>query len=217
MDAKLGEQVFTPRHGKAVEINALWYNALRLLEETALADQAADGFRRTFWHAGSPYRGLADVVNEQGVDKQIRPNQIFAVSLPHSPLTPDQRKTVVEIVRRELLTPVGLRTLATGERNFHPHFTGPQFERDRAYHNGTIWPWLIGAFIEAYLKTHRKTDESVAQARAWLQPLIDSMETGCIGSISECYAAAPPHRPVAAAAQAWSVAEVLRLAVELDV
>ncbi len=214
MDTKTQGLIFTPRHGKAVEVNALWYNALRLMSDHELADKVADSFRRTFYI--SPYRGCADVVNETGRDDSIRPNQIFAVSLPHSPLTEEQQHAVVDVVRRELLTPVGLRTLSPNDPKFQPRYTGAQFERDRAYHNGAIWPWLIGAFLDAYLKVNHRSPDAVQHARRWLQPLIESMEEGCIGSLSECYEANPPHRPIAAYAQAWSVAEVLRLAVELD-
>lgn len=214
MDAKMGDIVFTPRHGKAVEINALWFNALKLLGENQLADKVQSIFAKQFWV--SAFRGLADVINEHGRDIVIRPNQIFAVSLPYSPLSLDQQRTVVEVVRRELLTPVGLRTLGANEAGYQRKYTGNQFERDRAYHNGTIWPWLIGPFIHAYLKVNHFSDEARRQARAWLSPLVGSLETACIGSISEIYEAESPHRPVGACAQAWSVAEVLRLAVELE-
>lgn len=215
MDAKCNGVAFTPRQGKAVEINALWYNALALLHMTDRVRQVEESFRRTFWI--SPFMGLYDVVDGDRKDKSIRPNQVFAVSLPNSPLSRDQQSAVVEVVRRELLTPYGLRTLSPGDANFHPHYTGPQFQRDGAYHNGTIWPWLIGGFLEAYLKVHDRSDASVRQARQWLAPLIEAMEkSGCVGQIAEIYEAQPPHRPVGCFAQAWSVAEVLRLAAELQ-
>jgi predicted glycogen debranching enzyme len=214
MDAKTNGVVFTPRHGKAVEINALWYHALKLMGDEELAERVADSFRKTFWI--SPYRGLADVVNETGRDDACRPNQIFAVSLPHSPLTPDQQHAVVELVRRELLTPYGLRTLSASHPKFQSRYAGTQFERDKAYHNGTIWPWLIGAFLEAHLRVNNRSRQSLEQARRWLDPLVQSLEDGCIGSIAEVYEAQPPHRPVGACAQAWSVAETLRLAIELE-
>ncbi len=214
MDAKTNGVVFTPRHGKAVEINALWYHALRLMGDNQQADQTQNSFRETFWI--SPYRGLADVVNETGRDDACRPNQIFAVSLLHSPLTEEQQHSVVEVVRRELLTPYGLRTLAMGHPKYQARYSGSQYDRDKAYHNGTIWPWLIGAFLEANLKVNHRSKASVEQSRRWLEPLVQSLEDGCIGSISEIYEAQPPHRPVGACAQAWSVAEVLRLAIELE-
>jgi predicted glycogen debranching enzyme len=215
MDAKTGGVVFTPRHGKAVEINALWYNALRLLKLDELADRVQESFERAFWI--DEMRGLCDVVNSDGRDLTVRPNQIFAVSLPHSPLSIQQQRAVVEVVQAELLTPYGLRTLSPADPRFEPVYRGNQFTRDRAYHNGTIWPWLIGAFLDAYLKVNNRSKESTAQARQWLTPLIEHMSTsGAIGQISEIFEAEPPHRPVGCFAQAWSVSEVLRLAVELE-
>ncbi|QOV87766.1 amylo-alpha-1,6-glucosidase [Humisphaera borealis] len=214
MDAKCGDKAFTPRQGKPVEINALWYHALVLMGETAMAAKVAESFRNTFWVSES--RGLADGVNNGQQDKLIRPNQIFAVSLPNSPLNDEQQKTVVEVVRKELLTPVGLRTLARGEPGYRDWYSGPQYLRDEAYHNGTIWPWPIGAFLSAYLKVHKNTEDAKEQCRTWLQPLVDHLEENCLGQIAEIFEAAEPHRPVGCCAQAWSVAEVLRLAVELD-
>jgi predicted glycogen debranching enzyme len=215
MDAKHDGMVFTPRHGKAVEINALWYNALMLLGEVDLADRVRRSFVERFWI--SPFRGLSDVVNGNGRDNSIRPNQIFAVSLPFSPLNHDQQLAVVEVVRRELLTPVGLRSLAVGDPKFQPIYGGKKARRDEAYHNGTIWSWLIGPFLEAYLRAHGRSPQTIDQASQWLRPLIEHMSReGCIGSISEIFEAQEPHRPVGCYAQAWSIAEVLRLAVELE-
>ncbi len=173
-----------------------------------------DSFTAAYWLG--PFRGLADVVNDDGhKDTALRPNQIFAVSLPHSPLSAEQQSAVVEVVRRELLTPVGLRTLSRDHARYQGHYSGPQPHRDEAYHNGTIWPWPIGAFLDAYLRVNKRSPESVEQARAWLRPLIERMEhTACIGSISEIFEA-DTLRPVGCPAQAWSIAEVLRLAVEL--
>ncbi|MCC6240026.1 MAG: glycogen debranching enzyme family protein [Phycisphaerales bacterium] len=210
MDAKTGGIAFTPRQGKAVEINALWYNALRLSGHNDLADRVARSFSQTFWI--SPYRGLYDVVDNTRKDDAIRPNQIFAVSLTHSPLTRDQQSAVVEVVRRELLTPVGLRSLAASDPNYIGVYDGPQMQRDRAYHNGTVWAWPIGAFLEAYLKVNDFNPSARAQVQQWLDPLIEHLNsTGCIGQISECFQGNAPHQPVAAPAQAWSVAEVLRI------
>jgi predicted glycogen debranching enzyme len=214
MDAKCDGIAFTPRHGKAVEINALWYNALRLVGEDKLADKVQQSFVKTFWL--SPFRGLFDVVNGAHREGAIRPNQIFAASLPHSPLSQGQQSAVVEVVRRELLTPYGLRTLAKSEHGYQGRYLGPPMQRDRAYHNGTIWPWLIGPFLEAYLKVHGNSSDALRQARVWLQPLIDHMNQGCIGQIAEIFEADEPHRSVGCPAQAWSVAEVLRIAVMLE-
>jgi glycogen debranching enzyme len=214
MDAKMGQTVFTPRQGKAVEINALWFNALCLMGEDELASKVEASFRKAFYL--SPFRGLADVVN--GVpngyrrDTAIRPNQIFAVSLPHSPLTGEQQSAVVEVVRRELLTPYGLRTLARSDSNYKGRYTGNQWLRDGAYHNGTVWPWLIGGFLEAYLRVNDSSEAAMQQAREWLAPLINHMnDRGCIGQIPELFDGDEPQRPVGTPAQAWSVAEVLRL------
>lgn len=213
MDAKTDGIAFTPRQGKAVEINALWYHALMLTGETELAERVAESFRKAYWI--SPYRGLADVVNGNDRDTSIRPNQIFAVSLPHSPLTEDQRHAVVETVRRELLTPMGLRSLACNSPGYQGRYTGSPRQRDSAYHNGTVWAWLIGPFLDAYLRVNHHSPESVHQARQWLQPLIDHLQQGCIGQIAEVFDGDPPHRPGGCFAQAWSVAEVLRLALVL--
>jgi predicted glycogen debranching enzyme len=221
MDAKCGDIAFTPRQGKPVEINALWHHALKLMGEIDLAARVATSFQKAFWI--SPFRGLADVVEgepgPQGYprrDLSLRPNQIFAVSLEHTPLDPEQQRAVVEVVRRELLTPVGLRTLAQHDPGYRGHYHGTQFERDSSYHNGAVWPWLIGGFLTAYLRVHNRSKDSVAQARQWLEPLIAQMETTCIGQIWEIHEGNPPHRPVGCPAQAWSVAEVLRLAAELE-
>ncbi len=224
MDAKCGDVAYTPRQGKAVEINALWHHALVLMGETELASRCAESFRAGFWI--SPFRGLADVIDgdtpatQKDIrrDLAIRPNQIFAVSLPNSPLLPEQMPGVVETVRRELLTPYGLRTLAPSDPNYHRVYTGPQVERDAAYHNGIVWPWLLGAFLEAHLKVNDHSKESVEQTKGWLAPLIAFMDTargGSVGQLPELYEPELPHRAVGTCAQAWSVAEVLRLAVML--
>lgn len=218
MDAKCGDIAFTPRQGKAVEINALWYHALILMGEDVLAAKAKENFQKAFWL--SPFRGLADVVTGDPPsgyqrDNSIRPNQIFAVSLPNSPLTHEQQTAVVEVVRRELLTPVGLRTLAVADPKYCELYCGEQFSRDRAYHNGTIWPWLIGGFLEAYLRVNDRSADSLAQAQRWLAPLIDALDENCLGQLAEIYEAKDPHRPVGCPAQAWSIAEVLRIATQL--
>jgi predicted glycogen debranching enzyme len=214
MDAKCDGIAFTPRHGKPVEINALWYNALRLVGETALAQRVQESFVKAFWY--NPFRGLYDVVYPDGSrDSAIRPNQIFAVSLPYSPLNSEQQLAVTEVVRRELLTPYGLRTLARTDPNYIGRYGGPAFQRDKAYHNGTVWPWLIGPFLEAYLRAHHFSSDSKRQAGVWLKPLLDHLNSGCIGQVSECFSGDEPHSPVGAPAQAWSVAEALRIAVLL--
>ena len=213
MDAKFDGIVFTPRQGKAVEINALWYHALVLMAERELAAKVAESYRKTFWI--SPFRGLYDVVDGPRRDNSIRPNQIFAVSLPNSPLAEEQQHAVVEVVRRELLTPVGLRTLARADPKYRARYNGAPRQRDEAYHNGMVWPWLIGPFLDAYLRVNNQSAAAQEQARRWLAPLIAQMDEFCIGQIHEICEAEEPYRPVGCFAQAWSVAEVLRLAVEL--
>jgi glycogen debranching enzyme len=221
MDAKRDGVVFTPRHGKAVEINALWCNALRCLAEmtdneherndlNALGRKAAESFRAKFWW--NHRQCLYDVIGKE----QIRPNQIFAVSLPFSPLDKDQQRAVVKITGDRLLTPFGLRTLDPDDPDYRGRYEGNLFERDRAYHNGTVWPWLIGPYCEALLRANDFNAASKRKVKSIIQPLIDEMrntEGGrCIWQIAEVYDGDPPHRPAGCPAQAWSVAEVRRIA-----
>jgi predicted glycogen debranching enzyme len=221
MDAKVGDWVVTPRRGKAVEINALWFNALRLLEgwvrveeggEAAepfgrLADQVGESFNARFWYEAGGY--LYDVVDgEQGDDPACRPNQILAISLSHPVLDPARWGAVVETVRERLLTPVGLRSLAPGHPDYKPRYYGDLRARDAAYHQGTVWAWLIGPFVDAWLRVH-PGDRS--GARRLLDGLIAHLDEACIGSISEIFDAEPPYTPRGCVAQAWSVAETLRV------
>jgi predicted glycogen debranching enzyme len=223
MDAKCNNVVFTPRYGKAVEINALWYNALRNLElyyqnksveQTdfyhAAAEEVRKTFTRLFWNEKDDC--LYDCVLPDGTeDASIRPNQIFAVSLPHSPLSKSHRAKVVKIVEEHLLTPFGLRTLSPTEDRYIPRYEGDPFQRDAAYHQGTVWPWLIGPFVEAYLRVHEFGPEARAQCGQFLAPLLNHLTAdGCIGSICEIFDGDPPQKPKGCFAQAWSVAEVLR-------
>ena len=223
MDAKFNGVCFTPRHGKAVEINALWYSTLRHLATyyqhrqadhahfyAELAQQVAESFVRVFWN--DPLGYLNDCVLPDGTaDASLRPNQIFAVSLPYSPLEKSLQKKVVAAVERELLTSRGLRTLAPSDPRYQGHYFGPPGQRDAAYHQGTVWGWLIGPLIEAYLKVHDFDDKARRKCRTWLSPLLRHLEEeACIGSISEIFEGEPPHKPRGTIAQAWSVAEVLR-------
>ncbi|MDD5134241.1 MAG: amylo-alpha-1,6-glucosidase [Phycisphaerae bacterium] len=222
MDAKIDNTVVTPRHGKAVEINALWYNSICNIAEfyrvkdavaakkfSDMADRVANSFRACFWNEAG--QCLYDCVTEELKDSSIRPNQIFSVSLPFSPLTAAQQKAVVDCVQRELLTPFGLRTLSPKDNRYKGRYEGNTLQRDSAYHQGTVWPWLIGAFIEAYLKVNNNSRQSKKNALAMLEPLLNHFHTaGCIGSISEVFDGDAPHKPGGAFAQAWSVAEVLR-------
>ena len=221
MDAKYDGIAFTPRYGKAVETNALWHSALRRLgrfqaairnsEYAALAEQVGQSFGRLFWNEQRGY--LNDAIRPDGsVDATLRPNQIFAVSLPYAPpLTRDQQRAVVEVVERELLTPCGLRTLNRQDPSYKGRYEGSPRQRDEAYHQGTVWPYLIGPFVEAYLKVHDFSPQAKIRANQMLQPLLQHLvRAGCLGSISEIFDGDPPQRPKGCWAQAWSVAELLR-------
>ena len=221
MDAKVGDWVVTPRRGKAVEINALWYNALRLLGDwverlegceaaTRWREEAArvrESFNRRFWYEAGGY--LYDVVDAEhgGDDDACRPNQVFAISPRYSVLDRERWQPVIEVVTERLLTPMGLRSLAPGHPDYKPIYYGDLRARDAAYHQGTVWAWLIGPFIDAWLKVY--PDNSGA-ARKFLAGFDDHMSEACIGSISEIFDAEAPFTPRGCIAQAWSVAEVLR-------
>jgi len=203
-----------------VEINALWYNALRLQEGWLRdggdegganemgrhADRARESFNRRFWN---PDKGhLYDVVDgENGDDPACRPNQLFAISLDHPVLDPGRWDAVLEVVRQRLWTPVGLRSLAPGHPDYKPRYDGDLRARDAAYHQGTVWAWLAGPFVDAWLKAH---PGDRARAREFLSGFANHMGEACVGSISEVFDAEPPFTPRGCIAQAWSVAEVLR-------
>lgn len=220
MDAKVGDWVVTPRRGKAVEINALWYNALRLLEgwlreagdkDAALrlaahAERTRVSFNERFWNSRDSY--LFDVVDgEAGDDDACRPNQIFAISLDHPVLAPTRWQPVLDVVRQRLLTPVGLRSLAPGHHDYKSHYAGDLRSRDAAYHQGTVWAWLIGPFIDAWLRVH---PDDRRGAHGFLAGLAKHLSEACIGSVSEIFDADAPFTPRGCIAQAWSVAELLR-------
>jgi predicted glycogen debranching enzyme len=221
MDAKVDDWVVTPRRGKAVEINALWYNALRLLEEwtreerseesaqkfSSYADRAFDSFNQRFWYQEGRY--LYDVVDgEDGKrDPALRPNQLFAISLEHPVLEQRYWAPVLDIVERKLLTPVGSRSLSPDHPDYKPLYYGDLRARDAAYHQGTVWAWLIGPFIDAWLKLH---PGAFLEARKFLFGFTDHLSEACIGSVSEIFDADPPFTPRGCIAQAWSVAELLR-------
>ncbi len=237
MDAKVGDWVVTPRRGKAVEINALWYNALRLLAQwvyqepaaahhpfqpdrgpvlpageaagKALDEQAArvyESFNRRFWYAPGGY--LYDVIDgENGDDAACRPNQVFAISLPHAVLRPDRWESVLSVVRDRLLTPVGLRSLSPDHPDYKARYYGDLRARDAAYHQGTVWAWLIGPYLDAWMKVH---PTEIQQAASLLDGLRAHLGEACLGTISEIFDAEPPFTPRGCVAQAWSVAETLR-------
>ncbi|HEY2115325.1 MAG TPA: amylo-alpha-1,6-glucosidase, partial [Candidatus Angelobacter sp.] len=222
MDVKIGDWVVTPRSGKPVEIQALWYNALRIMEDLAarfgdeelrkkysnLASLASSTFNRVFWNKDA--QCLYDVVNGGPPDGSIRPNQIFAVSLHHSMLSPERARAVVEVIEKELLTPVGLRTLSPADPRYCAKYEGNQFSRDSAYHQGTVWPWLLGPFVSAYVRVNDGTAQSRARAHELLRGIEQHLTQAGLGQISEIFDADPPHHPRGCFAQAWSVAEILR-------
>lgn len=228
MDAKRDGVVFTPRNGKAVEINALWISGLRGVSALvggagaealrSRADKAAASFNRLFWRESIGC--LCDRLAPDGAGgwapvDEVRPNQVFAASLERGPLAPERRRAVVERVRGSLLTARGLRTLAPGSPGYCARYGGSMFERDRAYHNGTAWPWLIGAYAEAVWRAGDRSDSARAEALRAIAPLRDGLLRGagpCVGQIAEVYEAeGDPQRPDGCPAQAWSVAEVLRI------
>jgi predicted glycogen debranching enzyme len=220
MDAKVGDWVVTPRRGKAVEINGLWYNALRLLEGwlraesgeararplAEHAERCRQSFNQRFWYAAGGY--LYDVVDgEQGDDPSCRPNQVLAISLRHPVLQRARWESVLDVVRKRLLTPVGLRSLAPGSPDYKPQYYGDLRSRDAAYHQGTVWAWLLGPYVDAWLKVH---PDELATARSFLHGLAGHLDQACIGSVSEVFDAEPPFTPRGCIAQAWSLAEMLR-------
>jgi glycogen debranching enzyme len=223
MDAKVGDWVVTPRNGKPVEINALWHGALRLMADWAeeLSDPAAasyraeadavrESFRAKFWNP--EHQCLFDVLQDEGPVAKLRPNQIFAVSLPYDLLEPSQQQSIVRIVQRELLTPAGLRTLDRGDPDYHGQYTGDQLHRDGAYHQGTVWPWLMGPFVDAYLNAFGRGPDAIAYCRGLIQKLEEHARTGgCPDSIAEIYDGDSPHLPRGCPLQAWSVAEIARV------
>ena len=226
MDAKVGEWVVTPRQGKPVEIQALWYNALRIVEAFAeafqdaaagtmadeLATRAKKSFNDKFWNAAAGC--LYDVINGDDRDGAIRPNQVLAASLYYPILNDDRVQPVLTVVERDLLTPAGLRTLSPRDSRYCPRYEGGVRERDGAYHQGTVWPWLMGPFLTAYLKAHGHSQQAREQAQDWFEGFAEHLRTAGLGQISEILDADAPHRPRGCIAQAWSVAELLRVAVE---
>jgi glycogen debranching enzyme len=220
MDVRVGDWVVTPRHGKPVEINALWYNALCVMEELSdrfgedpapyrtLAAQVKDSFCRQFWNEEQGC--LYDVVDGSEKDASLRPNQIYAVSLPFTMLSEEQARSVVAVVQEKLYAGCGLRSLSPDHPDYHPVYCGSLPKRDAAYHQGTAWGFLMGGFISAYTKVHHHSPESIEQALAFLAPIRDHFTEGCIGSISEIFDGDAPHTCRGCYAQAWSVGEVLR-------
>lgn len=215
MDAKVGERVMTPRCGKPVEIQALWYNALRVLERFGdcqwreVADRAQQSFAKLFWN--EPDGCLYDRVTSWGPDASIRPNQVLACALPYPILSEELGRQMMSVVERELLTPYGLRTLSPRDLHYHGRYEGNVLSRDEAYHQGTVWAWPLGPYISAYLRLHKNTPEAKAHCRKLLEALLGHLSEAGLGSISEIFDGDPPHAPRGCISQAWSVAELLRV------
>lgn len=221
MDVRVGDWVATPRHGKPVEINALWYNALRIMESLCekfdedasayrtRANQVKESFNAKFWDSSN--QCLFDVVDGDEPDDHIRPNQIYAVSLPFSLLPEEQEKAVVALVEKELFVGCGLRSLAPDHPDYHGIYCGALAKRDAAYHQGTAWGFLLGGFFSAYMKVNHHSSSAAENAVHMLEPVRKHLsDSGCIGSISEIFDGDTPHNPRGCYAQAWSVGEVLR-------
>jgi predicted glycogen debranching enzyme len=224
MDAEVDGEAVTPRAGKAVEIQALWYNALKTVqllankfEETSLAEkyagmacEARESFNEKFWNGESGC--LFDVVEASGADASLRPNQVIAVALDFTMLDNDKNEQVVDVVHRELLTPFGLRTLAPGDTRYRGMYVGDRRSRDQAYHNGTVWPWLLGPYVTAFRKAKSNSEYELKNL---LIPLFtQQISQAGLGTISEIFDGNLPHTPRGCIAQAWSVAEPLRAYVE---
>lgn len=227
MDAKVGDWVVTQRHGKPVEIQALWMRALDIGARLAMQFgeahyakgcrddrvRAVASFRARFWYEDGQY--LHDTIDgPDGHDTSIRPNRIYAISLCDDVLTNEQAKRILEVVEHHLLTPVGVRTLSPHDARYRPRYEGGPLERDGAYHQGTIWPFLLGTFITSWIKTVGSTPENKTVARSFLSGIEQHVHEACIGHISEIFDGDPPHRPRGCPAQAWSMAEPLRALVE---
>ncbi|CAN5467504.1 amylo-alpha-1,6-glucosidase [soil metagenome] len=223
MDAKVGETVFTPRTGKAVEIQALWYNALRVMADFAgkfgdekdkekyleMANKTQQSFNDLFWNEAEEC--LFDAVDGENKDASVRPNQIFAVSLPNTMLSNGKAQKIVKKIEDELLTAYGLRSLSPKNKNYCPYYVGSPFERDSAYHQGTVWSWLIGAFVDAYRKVNADGRETENRVNEILENFKNHLTEAGVGQISEIFDGDAPHTPRGCIAQAWSVAEVLRI------
>ena len=221
MDVRVGEILPTPRHGKPVEINAYWYNALCIMEEFKtfypedereygkLAEKVKESFGQKFWNEEAGC--LKDVLSGTKADNQIRCNQIWAVSLPFSVLEPERERQVVEAVFRKLYTPYGLRTLDPADEEFHPTYGGPQLERDLAYHQGTVWVFPLGGYYLAYLKVNGYSEEARRHVEKQLESIEAALWEGCIGQLPEIYDGGNPTSSRGCFAQAWSVGEILRV------
>jgi predicted glycogen debranching enzyme len=228
MDAKMGDRVFTPRAGKAVEIQALWFNALMIMAALAkefgdtedearyqaMAELCSLSFNGAFWNEEE--QCLFDVVDDGTRDPSIRPNQIFAVSLPHSMLDNERASKVVARVEKDLLTPFGLRSLSPSDQKYRNIYVGSPFDRDSAYHQGPVWAWLIGPFVDAYQRVHGTSKAAEQRIAEILSAFKAHLYEAGVGQISEIFDPEDPYKPRGCFAQAWSVAEVLRVSRSRD-
>jgi predicted glycogen debranching enzyme len=226
MDARIGTWVVTPRMGKPVEIQALWYNVLKIFAELLRmskgrdaksdlnlakeyenkAAKAKESFDKLFWNAEGNY--LYDVIDENGKpDSTLRPNQLFAISLPFAILEAEKAESVLKVVEEKLYTPVGLRSLPMEDVHYVHHYGGDQWHRDSSYHEGTVWSWLLGPYVDALIKI--KSEKS--KANKVIEDFKYHLNDACIGQVSEIFDADAPHHPRGCVAQAWGVAEVLRV------
>lgn len=227
MDARIGTWVVTPRMGKPVDIQALWYNALNIFAQLLVMnhqeqdaavvgisiEKVKENFLQQFWYKEGNY--LYDVIDENNnPDKTIRPNQLFAISLPFALIEGDQARAVLDLVEEKLYTPVGLKSLPAGDEHYIPVYGGDAWHRDSSYHEGTVWSWLLGPYVEAIMKV--KGPKGKAKAQRVIDAFKYHLAEGCIGSISEIFDAEPPHHPRGCVAQAWSVGEILRVIREYD-
>ena len=220
MDVRVGDWVVTPRHGKPVEINALWYNGLKVMEKLAshfgengaeygeLADKVQASFVTEFWNEED--NCLYDVIDTNEKDASIRPNQIYAVSLPYTMLSNEQAKSVVDVVNEKLFVGVGLRSLDPAHKDYHPIYVGSLPKRDAAYHQGTAWGFILGGFITAYTKVYGPSKETAEKTLSMIAPVKEHLNENCIGSICEIFDGNAPHNGRGCYAQAWSVGETLR-------
>jgi len=231
MDARIGNWVVTPRMGKPVEIQALWYNALMIFadllnrngqaDEARMATQSAENARRSFekqfWYASGNY--LFDHIDQDGNPvAELRPNQLFAISLPFKLVEGEKARAILKAVEENLYTPVGLRSLAAGDKNYVPVYGGDQWHRDSSYHQGTVWSWLLGAYIDAVIS--QQVNDSISpeagkkgkdKAQKIIEAFKHHLADGCMGTVSEIFDAESPHHPRGCVAQAWGVAELLRV------
>lgn len=227
MDVKIGDWVVTPRHGKPVEIQALWVHALgigetlaRLFGEASYADQcqadrqrAVATFQQRFWYEQGGY--LYDVIDgPEGNDTSLRPNQLYAISLGNDLVSRDRAQHILRLVKKQLMTPVGLRTLSPDDPHYRPRYEGGVQERDSAYHQGTAWPFLLGPLVTAWITSFGRNIKSRSEARRFLNGLESHLSKACLGQVSEIFDADTPHYPRGCYAQAWSVAEPLRALIE---